>query len=282
MIPRAGRTNTRVRRVKQLSSPGTNQWNEDLIREICYPQDADAILKIKLPSHISEDFPAWHFERNGIFSVKSAYKLAYNLNYGVRWFAGSSEARNNSRSIWKNVWHAPVPTKVRVFGWRAARDNLANTRNKYRRTLETISTCKVCGMTEENSYHATVECTKAKALRDQMRQHWDLPPESSFQYTGRDWLLVLLDRCNKIQSACILLLLWRAWHLRCNVIYDDGKETISNSVNFLLSYASTLWEPIQDKADEKGKYVSLMNNANCIYLSDVSRNVSTEKAIWSL
>jgi hypothetical protein len=74
----------------------------------------------------------------------------------------------------------PVPTKVRIFGWRTARDNLATTKNKQKRTLETMSTCKLCGMTEENSFHATVACTKARALRKKMREYWDLPPEALF------------------------------------------------------------------------------------------------------
>jgi hypothetical protein len=207
MTPIAGKTNTRIRRVNQLVSRNPNEWNMELVREIFYPEDAECILNLKLPSQTCEDFHAWHFERNGIFSVKSTYKLAYNLNYGVRWFAGSSNARDNTRSIWKTVWRAPVPNKVRVFGWRAARDNLATTRNKFRRTLETLNTCKICGMTEENSYHDTVQCTKARALREQMRLHWDLPPESMFQYTGKDWLLISLATCNKKQAACILLIL---------------------------------------------------------------------------
>jgi hypothetical protein len=56
-------------------------------------------------------------------------------------------SRDNERNIWKHVWSAPVPYKVRVFGWRTAYDNLATKWNKFRRTLETDSTCNICGMT---------------------------------------------------------------------------------------------------------------------------------------
>jgi hypothetical protein len=179
-----------------------------VVRECCYPEDASVILNIKLPAHKCEDFPAWHYESNDMFSVKSAYKLAYNLQHDVRWQAGTSEAPDNSRMIWKTIWSAPVPNKIKIFGWRTTRDNLATKRNKFRRTLETQSTCTICGMDEETSYHATVTCTKARALRDKMREHWNLPQESMFRHTGKDWLLVLLDRCNKKQRAQVLLLLW--------------------------------------------------------------------------
>ena len=43
------------------------------------PLDVEEILKIKLYSSF-EDIIAWHYERSGIFSVKSAYKLALNMS----------------------------------------------------------------------------------------------------------------------------------------------------------------------------------------------------------
>ena len=141
--PRAGRTNTRIRKVNQLITRDTNRWNEDMVRDVFYPEDTPWILNIQLPSHPCKDLPTWHYKRNGIFSVKSAHKLAYNLHHGVRWQAGGSGATDNSRNVWKLIWTTPVPNKVRIFGWRTARHNLATTRNKFRRTLETQSTCTI-------------------------------------------------------------------------------------------------------------------------------------------
>jgi hypothetical protein len=109
-------------------------------------------------------------------------------------------------------------------------------KNKFRRPLEIDSTCSICGTAEEDSFHAIVECTKAHALRAEMRKHWDLPMEKAFHFTGPDWLHVLLADCSHTQRGNILLLLWRSWHLRCDIIHKKGEETIMNSVSFLLSY----------------------------------------------
>jgi formate dehydrogenase assembly factor FdhD len=46
---------------------------------------------------------------------------------------------------------------------------MATKRNKMRRTLEIDSTCIICGREEENNFHATVRCTKSRALRFEMR-----------------------------------------------------------------------------------------------------------------
>jgi hypothetical protein len=92
----------------------------------------------------------------------------------------------------------------------------------------------------EDSFHAIVECTKAKALRFEMRKHWDLPREEDMVKTCEDWLLILLDKTKKDMHQAIMMLLWRCWHLRNNVIHDKGKATIKQSVIFLLNYANSL------------------------------------------
>jgi hypothetical protein len=202
-----GKTNSRVRRVNQLLRNGSNEWNEDLVKKVCYSQDVDWILKLKLPITPCEDLVAWHYDQSGVFSVKSAYRLAYNLQHGVRWYAGNSENHDNTRNMWKLFWNANVPKKVRIFGWRAARDNLATKRNKLKRTLETDGICNICGREEEDSFHAIVRCTKSRALRHEMRKHWQIPPEHIFTYTGPDWLQNLLMNLNPTQRSQILMLL---------------------------------------------------------------------------
>jgi hypothetical protein len=59
----------------------------------------------------------WQYENNGIFSVKSAYKLAYNLkNNSIQSRPGSSSNGDNNRALWKLIWSAPVPNKVKFLG----------------------------------------------------------------------------------------------------------------------------------------------------------------------
>jgi hypothetical protein len=246
-----GKSNSRLRRVKQLLLPQSNQWNEEVVKRVCFPRDADWILNLKLPKEKCDDFFAWHYEKTGIFSVKSAYRLAYNLNHGVMWRAGSSSRPDNTRLSWKTIWNAKVPSKVKIFGWRAACDNLPTKKNKFRRTLETDSTCSICGRVEENSHHAIVDCSKPRALRYAMRSYWDLPGEYDFLYSGPDWLQALLTKCNLKQRDRVLLLLWRSWHLRCNITHGKGEETIANSVAFLQSYCDIVHNEV-DNVKKKG------------------------------
>jgi hypothetical protein len=47
--------------------------------------------------------------------------------------------------------------------------------------------------------------------------------------------------------------LWRAWHPRCDVIHDNGKESIKNSVSFLLNYDAMLTDCSLATSNDKGK-----------------------------
>jgi hypothetical protein len=103
------KTRSRIRRVSQLLLPENQAWNEELVKKVCYRYDAEWILKQKLPSNPCDDFVAWHYEKSGIFSVKSAYRLAYNLSQGTRWIPGNSHSVDNTRNVWNMFWNANVP-----------------------------------------------------------------------------------------------------------------------------------------------------------------------------
>jgi hypothetical protein len=120
-----------------------------------------------------------------------AYKLAENLKNEQP--STNSKAPNGERKIWRSIWNAPVSNKVCVFSWRLAYNDLPTQKiNKWRRTLELRSTCSICLVETKDSHHATVQCTKARALRSRMGEFWDLSKDL-FTKSGGDWLLILLE-----------------------------------------------------------------------------------------
>jgi hypothetical protein len=136
------------------------------VNSIFLPHDAAEVLKIRVGSNVLEDKVARHYEKNGLFIVKSAYKLATALKNEAP--APSSNAPDGKRLLWQNIWKASVPKKVHIFGWRLPCDNLPTQKNKWQRKLELQNTCTICGNATEDSFHAAVECKKARALRLRM------------------------------------------------------------------------------------------------------------------
>ena len=182
-------------------------------------------MKIKIPERFSEDFIAWHAEKSGIFSVRSAYNLSVNLKWRQEG-QSSSSSPDGERKLWKRIWSGHVPPKVNVFIWKLAKDILPTRRAKSIRHLEPSDICTICGREPENSYHATVSCTQAVAFRSAMRDHWHFPDETQFRYTGPDWVLLLLDQCSETERDLVKLILWKIWSRHNNITHIKRVQSV--------------------------------------------------------
>jgi ribonuclease HI len=239
-----------------LVSDGTD-WDRDRLIGYFNPADVEAILKIKLPSRRCDDFIAWHMEKNGIFSVRSAYNLALQLRHVDSIASTSSSSDEGERKLWQNVWSGQIPPKVKIFTWKLSQDTLPTRKNKHKRRLEDDSICNICGNGIEDSFHAVVQCPQAHALQHSMHEHWTLPDENFFGYSGDDWLLLLLQYMSAEQHDLVRLLFWRAWSVRNNIVHNSGPSSIQSSVHVLLSYWATLMNDQQNsEQDRKGKRLS--------------------------
>jgi hypothetical protein len=106
-------TNSRVRRVADLINQENHTWKEDMVQEIFLEHVAKEILNIRLPSFEVEDSVAWSLEKNGVFSVRSAYRLALDLRNIPP--PTTSTSLNGDRSLWNLIWKADAPPKVKIF-----------------------------------------------------------------------------------------------------------------------------------------------------------------------
>jgi hypothetical protein len=98
-------------------------------------------------------------------------------------------------------------------------------------------------------------CTKAAALRESMRKIWKLPTEEKLRNSGREWTLNIRNASSPDMRGKLILIWWRAWHLRNNCIFGDGKAEIKQSTDFLSSYWQLLPNIREENQpeDRKGK-----------------------------
>jgi hypothetical protein len=123
--------------VCELIDPITENWDEQLVKNIFWEMDAKVILATPIRDEF-EDFYAWQPEEKGVFSVKSAYKLYVRLRDGTN---GSTSGRGEENTFWKNVWKLNCPHKVRQFMWRLAHNSLSLKRNLQRRGTDCDTRC---------------------------------------------------------------------------------------------------------------------------------------------
>ena len=85
-----GRTNDWNRQVSRLVNWGDNSWNVHNIQRSFHPHDATITPQFKPPDASKKDSLAWHYEKNGVFLVGSAYKLAYYRHYNQQTNPGTN------------------------------------------------------------------------------------------------------------------------------------------------------------------------------------------------
>ena len=114
--------------VSELIDQTIASWDRGKLLEFFTPANVEAITSIPLSTRCQEDFWAWHFEKRGFFSVRSAYRMLINRKFLVG-NAGTLD-RQVAKKEWSTLWGIRVPSKVCVFLWRLARCSLPSTHHR--------------------------------------------------------------------------------------------------------------------------------------------------------
>lgn len=88
------------------------KWNSDLIQQSYLAPDYQVILTIPLSLFNHKDSWLWHYTNNGIYSVKSGYKVAKSAGE-----SGPSSSSNVITTWWKAFWTIKILKKIMIFGW---------------------------------------------------------------------------------------------------------------------------------------------------------------------
>jgi hypothetical protein len=236
----------RLRCVSHLLRRGSNEWDEGTLRRYFFPWDVDEILKIRLPATKRPDWVTWQYEKTGLFTVRSAYRLALeraqNLNE-----VGTCSAANGERRKWCKIWKLPVLLKVHNFIWKMLKNGIPTNANRQYRHITNDASCEMCGASREDCFHATMECPHAKTLREAMREVWPLPPEDRLCNTGLEWLIAVLESVTESKAANLAMILWRSWTVRNKVTRAGEALSIVSSVEYLMNLDKCLKEPGGDE-----------------------------------
>lgn len=137
----------------ELINPITGSWDEELVKDTFWEEDASIILALPIFEG-RENRLACHFDKRGLFSVKSAYRVCKGdiirkaSRGGVQ---GSSS--NCPDPIWSKIWDLNCPSKIKHFIWRLTHNSHPLRCNIARRGMRIDTVCPVCGREEEDGAH---------------------------------------------------------------------------------------------------------------------------------
>ena len=147
-------------RVCELIKPQSSSWNSQVIDALFYPHEAEVIKGLPLSSRLPSDKLIWAASSNGLFSVRSTYSLAINLNRPET--MGTSSDNSQVRQFWRRIWSLLVPHKLRHFVWRVCKEILPTKANLIKRKVLQHDIYDECSAKVETIGHVLWNYQKAK------------------------------------------------------------------------------------------------------------------------
>lgn len=195
-----------------LIDPITKSWKEDLVADFFLPFEAARVLSIPISHRLPADTLCWDLEKDGCYSVKSAYNALSNDTWQLN--EGPSLC---SKDLWNIIWSATVLPRVKLFAWRACLDALPTRLGLHKRMCSMEANCSLCGGREESAVHALFDCGLAQSV-------WDVSDIDACLPEGcdnvRDWWAVRLPQLNEEQVNVFLTVCWSIWSARCKAVME--------------------------------------------------------------
>jgi hypothetical protein len=254
LIPVAPKKDEAPRRVCDYIIASSAAWDSDKIEEFFLPMDAEIIQGIPLCTRIQDDFWAWHFEKSGIFSVRSAYRALVNVKRTREdWIEerpGSANAVSEGK-MWTKLWKCSVPSKVRVFLWRLAQCSLPTGDIRHHRGMAPSPSCSICGM-EDSWRHSLIDCTMSRCIwalsTPVIAEHVSLSTEPS----ARQWLFSMFESMDHDDLTRMIVTLWSIWHARRKLIHEDIQQSPAATHAFIDSFLRDLGSTSSEPKEKKG------------------------------
>ncbi|CAA7055407.1 unnamed protein product [Microthlaspi erraticum] len=206
--------------VSDLIIVETRSWDRSKLEDQFFQGDVERILSIKPAVHLA-DFWSWKFNRNGDFSVRSAYWLACQFNKTEVQL--EAEVQPSFNGIKEKVWFLQTAPKIKTFLWRVLSNALPVADNILARGMKIEAECQICGFDGESSNHVLFTCSLA-------RQIWamtDFPfPENGFHVESVQVNIHYLMMMSKnirvplVIRRCFPWVLWFLWKNRNKFIYE--------------------------------------------------------------
>ncbi|CAN1731992.1 hypothetical protein LINPERHAP1_LOCUS1430 [Linum perenne] len=179
--------------------------------------DIDTITKIRmisLPREGVDDKLIWHYAASGAYIVQSRYEVASGKFSPIIIFGPTSMV---DKTLWDKVWSLQVQPKLQIFLCKILK-GIIPTRGNINKRFTIQIECPVCLVEEESSEHLFMRCILAKKLAKYVKINTHPYDPDCVIYSWRK-----LFRYNMKIQVEILLLWWRIWKSRNNVIFNRAQ-----------------------------------------------------------
>uniref|UniRef100_A0A453R7C6 Reverse transcriptase zinc-binding domain-containing protein n=1 Tax=Aegilops tauschii subsp. strangulata TaxID=200361 RepID=A0A453R7C6_AEGTS len=191
--------------------------------------DAEWILSIPISQHNMTDFIAWSYTKNGLFSVRSAYSVEWNYQYGSKLKYSNGMGRSTRNPIWCQIWKLSCPAKVKIFLWRTLHGTLPCRATLTNRHMKVSPLCPTCSQGVEDTKHLLFLCRKAKEVWKRLGLDMIIERACEIDRAGEailEYLLLLPDQDLRIMGyenvrEMVAISAWYLWWERRKLVHKE-------------------------------------------------------------
>ncbi|XP_073121701.1 uncharacterized protein [Henckelia pumila] len=171
VCPQEDLQNSKVHSLRNSENGG---WDSDILEDIFVTHDVRLIQSIPLSRRDIKDRWIWGANNNGLYTVKSGYKL----------FVSNSEVIAQDLEVdWKQIWRLKIPGKVKNFIWRTLSHCLPTRMELRSKHINCLEWCPMCNNHPETGIHVLVHCPFARSVWSLTMNGSSVSADSSF----REW-----------------------------------------------------------------------------------------------
>jgi ribonuclease HI len=206
------------------------------------------ILEIPIAPQGMDDVIAWHYTRNGIFSVRSAYHAVWDYRFGRNERRILGVERSEISPVWKKLWKLNIPSKIKIFGWRAMHGLIPCFGILANRHIIPNGGCPVCLVGCEDIMHTLFTCARAKLIWEKLGVQDIIDQATNIDRAGA----VALEHIICTQGAwdplggvglpeLVLTGAWYIWWERRQLVHGEEVQTPQRSAMSIGALATNYW-----------------------------------------
>lgn len=239
-----------------LIDQDTKQWKRDLIFSIFNTFEARQITSIPLSFRLPEDTFIWDGEKDGKYSVRSAYHL---LGEERRKELPASSTTNDKP--WKGIWSINLPNRVNNFLWRTAKNILPTRGNLCKKGIKIDPVCPLCNLEPETSEHLFMRCNFAQVVWFSSSLGVHVPLDS----TLNQWLHKWLMGKDTLGAQIFCSIMWKLLYARNQIIFNQANpfppEIANAARDFVVDFNEAV--PKKTKSRKHGAQQEPSSNFLC-------------------
>ncbi|XP_073042013.1 uncharacterized protein [Primulina eburnea] len=192
-------------------------------------------MALPIATGLSEDSRYWFHDAKGKYSVKDGYKVDIGF-----YKPPTHSSALQSKKWWKFLWSMSVPSKFRIFWWRALSNIIPTQANLMAHHVPVSASCQLCHHHRDSTCHALFWCPVAK-------QSWKgtvfMTDLKLLQYSDLlDIFLRLKAVFTTTDFETFVMRTWAIWQERNRLLHDrvlrSDRLNVEWSESLLRDYQS--------------------------------------------